>query len=75
MGIIGLTKERILKEIGKGPIHGYELANRLKVPLPAIYEHLKNLGEEGLVERRESGRRRVYFLTDKGKCLLRVLEY
>ena len=72
--IIGPTKKRILKEINKGPIHGYGLADRLEISLSSAYEHLKDLREGGFVEIRETGRKKVYFLTDRGKHLLKALE-
>lgn len=74
MGLIGSTKEKILTEIGKGPVHGYELANRLGISLSSVYEHLKDLRASGLVEIREEDRKRVYLLTDKGRHLLKALE-
>jgi len=74
MGILGSTKERILKEIDKEPIHGYELASRLGISLSSAYEHLKDLREGGFVELKEKGRKRIYLLTDKGKHLLKALE-
>lgn len=74
MGVFGSTKERILKEINKGPIHGYGLANRLGISLSSAYEHLKDLRKGGFVELRGEGRKRIYLLTDKGKHLLKALE-
>lgn len=73
MGILGSTKERILREIGRGPVHGYELANRLGISLSSVYEHLRDLRESGLVEDEGRDRRRVYTLTEKGKHLLKAL--
>jgi DNA-binding PadR family transcriptional regulator len=74
MMAVGSAKEKILKEIGKGPIHGYALANRVGVSLTFIYQHLKDLREGGFVEFREENRRRVYVLTAKGKHLLKAIE-
>jgi DNA-binding PadR family transcriptional regulator len=73
MGIIGTTKERVLREIGKGPVHGYTLAKRLGISLSSIYDHLRGLREGGLVVAVGRGRRRVYTLTEKGKHLLKAL--
>jgi DNA-binding PadR family transcriptional regulator len=73
MGIIGTTKERILREIDKGPIHGYELASKLRISLSSTYEHLRDLREGGLVESKGRGRRRVYTLTDRGRHFLKAL--
>ncbi len=72
--VIGSTKEKILKEVGKGPIHGYGLAKRLGIPLSSVYEHLKDLREGGFVELRKKSRKKVYLLTDKGEHLLKALE-
>jgi DNA-binding transcriptional ArsR family regulator len=74
MGILGPTKEKILREIGRGPVHGYALAKRLGISLSSAYEHLRDLREGGLVEARDKGRRIVYTLTDKGRHLLKALE-
>jgi DNA-binding PadR family transcriptional regulator len=74
MVAIGSTKEKILKEIGKGPIHGYELADRLGISLTFIYQHLKDLRKGGFVESREEGRKKVYTLTSKGRHMLKALE-
>ena len=73
MGILGRTKEKILREVGRGPAHGYALAKRLGISLSSAYEHLRDLREGGLVEARGRGRRRVYSLTDKGRHLLKAL--
>ena len=74
MGIIGTTKERILKEIGKGSVHGYTLAKRLGISLSSVYDHLRDLRESGLVTATGSGRRRTYTLTEKGRHLLKALK-
>jgi DNA-binding PadR family transcriptional regulator len=73
MGIIGSTKEKILMEIGRGPVHGYTLAKRLGISLSSVYEHLRDLKNAGLVVAAGKGRRRVYTLTEKGKHLLKAL--
>jgi DNA-binding PadR family transcriptional regulator len=73
MGILGPTKERILKEIGRGPIHGYALAKRLGISLSSAYEHLRDLREGGLVAAAGRNRKRIYTLTDRGRHLLKAL--
>ena len=73
MGIISSTKERILREIGRGPVHGYALSKALGISLSSVYEHLRDLREAGLVAAAGRGRRRVYSLTEKGKHLLKAL--
>ncbi|MDD5614584.1 MAG: winged helix-turn-helix domain-containing protein [Candidatus Methanoperedens sp.] len=74
MGIIGETKKQILEEINKSPVHGYQIATTLGIPLSTAYEHLKDLQENNLVEYKISGRRKLYYLTDKGKSFLKLLE-
>lgn len=74
MGLLGSTKEKILKEIGKGPIHGYELANKLGISLSSACEQIKNLRDGGFVEVGEEDRKKIYPFTDKGKHLLKALE-
>jgi len=74
MGILGSTKERILREIGRGSMHGYALAKGLGISLSSAYEHLRDLREAGLVAAAGKGRRRVYALTEKGRHLLKALE-
>lgn len=74
MGVLGSTKERILKEIDRSPLHGYTLASRLGISLSSTYEHLKDLREGGFVDLKQEGRRRIYLLTDKGRLLLKALE-
>ncbi len=74
MGIIGETKKQILEEINKSSVHGYLLANTLGIPFSTAYEHLKDLQENNLVEYKISGRKKMYYLTDKGKLFLKLLE-
>lgn len=73
MGILGSTKERILREIGREPVHGYALARGLGIPLSSAYEHLRDLREGGLVQSKLIDRRRVYALTERGRHLLKAL--
>ena len=75
MPILGQTKERILRELLKDNLHGYELARRLNIPITGIYQHLKELAGENLI-RAEAGkdRRKIYTLTKKGEMLVQVLD-
>ena len=72
--ILGESKRRILVELRKDGIHGYELASRLKISVTGIYQLLKELSDEQLIESMPSGRRKVYRLTEKGRKLVEVLE-
>jgi len=74
MAVVGITKRKILKEIGKGPVHGYELSKRLKISLTFVYQHLKDLRKEGFVEVKKKNRKKAYILTTRGKYLLKAIE-
>ncbi len=71
--ILGETKKQIIEELRQGSSHGYELAKKLDVSVTGIYQHLKDLSGEGLIEHRQEGRRKVYRLTRRGRDLIRVL--
>ncbi len=73
MPIIGETKERLLKTLAKQPLHGYALSRELGVSLSSIYEHLADLEREDLVKAEQSGRRKVWKLTTRGRALLELL--
>ena len=73
MTLISKTKTRILLELGKNKLHGYELARKMGLPVTGIYYHLRGLTEEGLIASEEFGRRKVYSLTKKGETLISVL--
>ena len=73
MAIIGNTKAKILQELGGQKMHGYLLAKEAGVPVTGIYQHLRQLRREGLVDFELVGRRKTYFLTRRGRNLLEVL--
>jgi|GEM_PF-1008476 DNA-binding PadR family transcriptional regulator len=73
MSIIGKTKLAILKELSKEPLHGYILSKRLKITVSSVYAHLDELEKEGLIASSRLERRKIYFLTEKGKDLLKIL--
>jgi len=74
MVIMGETKKRILKELKKDSLHGYDLAKRLSIPVTGIYQHLKDLSEDNLITSKQIGRRKLYSLTKKGEVLLSILD-
>lgn len=73
MPLLSKTKMRILIELSKGELHGYELARKIGIPVTGIYYHLKELADESLIVSETSGRRKVYSLTVKGKSLISIL--
>lgn len=70
------TKTMILKIIDvKGSIHGYEVWKNLsrKITVQAVYQHLEDLERKGLVASKIVGRRRMFYVTEKGKRLLEII--
>lgn len=82
---IGFTKKKILELLIEKPLHGYmiqkELALRygIKVSLPTIYEHLRDLQMIGLIQQSFSSRektkkpRKEYHVTEMGIEIYRKL--
>ena len=80
---IGSTKIRILKLLSDEKLHGYDVWKKLcksgfDISIPAVYQHLKELEQMGLISRVKSevveGRVRTYYaITSKGVELLRAL--
>ena len=66
----------ILKLLGESPMHAYALREQIRKRFGfrpgtvTAYKVLYLLDRGGLVEKRPSGRQRVYSLTDKGKKAL-----
>ncbi len=77
--IRGMVQYLILYVLRDGPLHGYGIMKKVSelfglgyTPSSGVlYPALKSLMEEGLVEARVEGRRKIYQITEKG---LRVLE-
>ncbi|MFP4170689.1 MAG: PadR family transcriptional regulator [Methanomassiliicoccales archaeon] len=74
----GFLRLVLLKLISGRPCHGYELMKSIERatdgewhPSPgSVYPALQELEGKGLVECRESGRKRVYAITPRGEELL-----
>ncbi len=69
------TKLRLLGMLAAGPRHPYGLWKSLRtegigLTKPAVYRHLRELEELGLVRSRVEGGRRLYSLTWRGELLL-----
>ncbi len=61
----------ILKSLGKHQKTQSDLAKELKLSPPTILEHLNQLEDAGLVERKEEGRKwKYYTLTRKGEKIV-----
>lgn len=80
---IGSTKIQILKILENEKLHGYEIwkkinESKVRISIPAIYQHLKELEQIGLISKSKSeiikGRVRTYYaITTKGVELLKAL--
>ncbi|MCD6515330.1 MAG: pyridoxal-phosphate dependent enzyme [Candidatus Odinarchaeota archaeon] len=70
------TKIEILRFLTFGPSYGYEIWKKVKPDLKfqAIYQHLQELREKGLVDETTKDRRKYYKITEKGKRLLEAFE-
>ncbi len=60
------TRRQIFEMLRRGPKAVGELAKRLPVSRPAVSQHLKVLGEAGLVNHHAEGTRNVYSIRAEG---------
>ena len=76
MGSRLATKENLLKQISLGKTYGYSLWKNLdrKMTIGAVYQHLSDLEERGLIISESEGKRRYLSLTEKGKKVLSALD-
>lgn len=77
MSLIGDTKLEILRELEEEPAHGYAIAEALDISSGGVYNHLRDLRDEGMIEiaeETEGGRQQKYYrLTENGRLLLKAL--
>jgi threonine synthase len=75
LGIRLATKERILRRIAAKKTYGYSLWKELgkEMTLGAVYQHLSDLENRGLIASSVEGKRRYHELTQKGKRVLDAL--
>ena len=64
------TRRSILEHLRDGPRPVGVLASRLPVSRPAVSQHLKVLGNAGLVTARRAGTRRLYSINPAGPAQL-----
>jgi DNA-binding transcriptional ArsR family regulator len=65
------TRRAILERVARRPASVGELAAGLPVTRPAVSQHLKVLGEAGLVRAEAEGTRRIYRLEPRGVQAMR----
>ncbi|MBS7637298.1 threonine synthase [Candidatus Bathyarchaeota archaeon] len=70
------TKERILRIVKGGRIHGYELWKRLgrRMTLGAVYQHISYLERRGLIVSSTDGRRKYLEISERGIRALKALD-
>jgi DNA-binding PadR family transcriptional regulator len=70
------TKEQLLKSILKRKTYGYALWKGMgrKMTLGAVYQHLSDLENRGLIVSQLEGKRRYLSITEKGKRVLSALD-
>jgi threonine synthase len=76
LGIKLATKERILRLIAQNKTHGYALWKELgkEMTLGAVYQHLTDLENRGLISSNTVGKRKIHELTYKGRKVLNALK-
>jgi threonine synthase len=69
------TKETILKKISMKKTYGYEIWKTLggDVTLGAVYQHLNDLENRGLISPQTLGKRKLFMITERGKRVLAAL--
>jgi len=70
------TKFEILRFLEIGESYGYEIWKFIgkQLSIQAVYQHLGELQERGLIEEYYRGRRKYFRLTQRGRRVLRALE-
>ncbi|MEL7026382.1 MAG: metalloregulator ArsR/SmtB family transcription factor [Pseudomonadota bacterium] len=66
------TRRAIIERLGQAPASVSRLADGFPISRPAVSQHLKVLGDAGLVTVRAEGTRRIYTLAPKGAAPLRA---
>jgi threonine synthase len=76
LGLEISTKERILSILNVGDSYGYDLWKQLgkTITRAAVYQHLNELAEKGLVVGYEEGGKRFFRITEHGKRALAAFE-
>jgi len=77
--VLGLeisTKEKILRILNRKDTYGYELWKKLGKTMTkaAIYQHLNELSEKGLIVSYEKDRKKLFKVTQRGKKVLRAID-
>ena len=70
------TKEKILRIIERGRTYGYDLWKRMgkRMTLGAVYQHLSELENQGLIVSHVQGKRKYFEINSRGLNVLKALE-
>jgi threonine synthase len=76
LGLAVSTKQKILKIISEGDSYGYDLWKQLGqiMTRAAVYQHLNELSERGLVVGYEEGCKRFFRITERGRKVLAAFD-
>jgi threonine synthase len=69
------TKEKILRIISDEATYGYSIWRNLgtEMTIGAVYQHLTDLEEKGLIQATVKGKRKIMTITERGKKALKAL--
>jgi len=76
LGSMLTTKEKIMRHIAGGSTYGYEIWKAIGkgMTIGAVYQHIADLEEKGLVSSSVKGKRKYYDITDRGRRVLAALD-
>ncbi len=76
LGSMLTTKEKILRHISGGTTYGYEVWKAIGkgMTIGAVYQHIADLEERGLISYSVRGKRRYYEITERGKRILSAMD-
>jgi len=70
------TKEKILRIISNEATYGYSIWRNLgtEMTIGAVYQHLNDLEEKGLIQANVKGKRKIMTISERGKKALKALD-
>jgi DNA-binding transcriptional ArsR family regulator len=76
LGSMLTTKEKILRHISGGTTYGYEIWKAIGkgMTIGAVYQHIADLEERGLISSKFEGKRRYHEITGRGRRILSALD-
>ena len=76
LGLDVSTKEKILRILSKGDTYGYDLWKKLgkTITRAAVYQHLNELAEKGLIVAYEKSGRKFFKIVERGRKVLQAID-